>query len=475
MTKINPSIFRTYDIRGIYPEELNEDVAFSLTAAFVDLYPFPKKIVVAWDTRKSSPILADSIIKALFKAGKEVINLGIAPDPLFYFSIFHYKFDGGIMISGSHNPKEYNGLTFHIRKPGKEMSEDVIGKELEKLKTIAMENIGLKKEFIRSGGELANFNPTEDYINYIIKKISLKRPLKIIIDSANGACGYLPERVFKRLGCGVETLYGEFDGNFPHHLPDPYEEENLKDLKNKVIEEKADIGFAYDTDGDRVALIDNQGRVVSGDNCLLILAKNALKKKKGPIVHDMRVSKSFLDGMEKQGVKTYFCTSHHNAIIDKIVKTGAVFGGEITLHFLFPLDYYLCDEAIFASLKLAEIVSMHKDFAKYIDSLPHYFTSPEIFIESSDEEKFKIIDNLKKELKKNNYDFIDIDGARINFKHGWALARAANTTPIIKCRFEGETKGHLIEIEKEALRIFKKVGIPITKKVYLELNLPFKL
>lgn len=471
MTKINPSIFRTYDIRGIYPEELNEDAAFSIAAAFAELYPFSKKIVVARDTRKSSPILTENIIKALVERGKEVINLDIAPDPLFYFSIFHYKFDGGIMISGSHNPKEYNGLTFHIRKSGKEMSEDVIGKELEKLKTIAMGNIGFKKEFPKSGGKLTNFNPTEDYINYITKKISLKRPLKIIIDSANGACGYLPERVFKKFDCEVETLYGEFNGNFPHHLPDPYEEENLKDLKNKVRKEKADMGFAYDTDGDRVALIDNQGKVVSGDNCLLLLAKNALKKKKGPIIHDMRVSKAFLDEMRKEDVKTYFCTSHHNAIIDKIVKTGAVFGGEITLHFLFPLDYYLCDEAIFASLKLAEIVSQHRDFAKYIDSLPHYFTSPEIFIESTDKEKFKIIDNLKKYLKENNYDFIDIDGARINFKHGWALARAANTTPIIKCRFEGDTKAHLIEIEKEALWIFKKVGIPITEKVYQELNL----
>jgi len=466
---INPNIFRAYDIRGIYPDDLNETVVSQIARAVCYLYPEAQKIVVSHDPRLSSLPLVKAIIKSLLEGGKEVIDIGIAPDPLFYFSIFHYRFDGGIQISGSHNPPEYNGLTLHIRKPGKDISEDIIGEDLEEIKKEVVK--AKKHQLLKGKGRITTFDPTEDYINYLTTHIRLKRPLKIIIDSGNGACGFLPEKVFRKLGCQVETLYGEFDGTFPHHLPDPYQEENLKDIKKGVLEKKADLGFAYDADGDRVAPIDNYGRMVGGDFCLLMLAQQALQKKKGPIAHCMRVSKAFLDEMEKQGVKTYFCISHHNAIIKKIIETGAVFGGEITLHFLFPQDYYLCDDALFSSLKLAEIASNHKDFARNVDGLPRYYASPEIFIDSTDKEKFKIIENLQKYLRERNFKFIDIDGARINFLHGWALARAANTTPIIKCRFEGNTKEDLIEIEKKALEIFKKVGIKVTKKTYQELGL----
>lgn len=467
--RINPNIFRAYDIRGVYPSELSVEAASRIALAYGILYPKAKKIAVARDPRLSSPHLVKAITKSLLALGKRVVSLGIAPDPLFYFSIFHDHFDGGIMISGSHNPKEHNGLTLHIRKPEKEISEDLIGEDLEEVKklVISAKKIGTADK----EGKAVVLNPAQNYVDYITKKAVLKRPLKIVIDSGNGSVGFLAEKVFKKLGCQAKTIYGEFDGKFPHHMPDPYEDENIKDIKKMVLREKADLGFAYDSDGDRVAVIDNLGRVVEGDFCLLMLAKQALQKKKGPIVHDMRVSKAFLDEMEKMGVKTYFSISHHNAVINKIIETGAVFGGEITLHFLFPLDYYLCDDAIFASLKLAEVASGYQNFASYIDKLPRYHASPEVFIDTPDEKKFKIIKNLQKYLRKNNYDFIDIDGARINFPHGWALARAANTTPIIKCRFEGDTKENLTEIEKKALKIFKEAGIPVNQKSYQELGL----
>lgn len=467
--KINPNIFRAYDIRGIYPQDLNEEISQRIVLAYINLYPWAKKIIIARDPRLSSPSLTKAIVNTLVSTGKEVIDIGIAPDSLFYFSIFHYHFDGGIMVSGSHNPKEYNGLTLHIRKPGKEISEDVTGEDLGKIKEETMRP--KEPQILKEKGKITVFDPSKDYINYLTVRINLKKPLKIIIDSGNGSCGFLPEKIFKKLSCQAKTIYGEFDGNFPHHLPDPYQEKNVKDIKKQVLEKKADLGFAYDGDGDRVALIDNQGRIVDGDFCLFILARQALQKQKGPVVHDMRVSKAFLDEMEKQGVKTHFSVSHHNAVIDKIIETKAIFGGEVTLHFFFPIDYYLCDDAIFASFKLAEIASEYKDFAQYIDTLPRYQASPEVFIDSTDEEKFKIIENLQKYLRENNYDFIDVDGARINFPNGWALARAANTTPIIKCRFEGNTKEDLIEIEKKSLDIFKKVGIPVTKKTYQELGL----
>jgi len=467
--KINPNIFRAYDIRGIYPQELNKEAATRIATAFANLYPQAQKIVVSRDPRLSSPLLAEAIIDSLMRAGKEVIDIGIASDPLFYFSIFHKQLDGGIQISGSHNPKQYNGLTLHVRKPGKNISEDIIREDLEKIKEWALKE---KTPKITHGkGRVIGLDPAQDYISYVAKRVSLKRPLKIVVDSGNGSVGYLPEIALKKLGCRVETLYGDFDGNFPHHLPDPYLEENLLDIKKRVSEKKAHLGFAFDADGDRVALIDNRGRTISGDFCLLMLTREVLKIEKGPIVHCMRVSKAFLDEMAEQGIRTYFSVSHHNAVIEKIIEKKAIFGGEITLHFLFPLDYYLYDDAIFSALKLAEIASQYRDVANYVDSLPRYFASPEVFIDTPDEEKFRIIEELQKHLRKNNFDFIDVDGARINFSRGWALARASNTSPMIKCRFEGETKDDLIEIEKKALEIFKKIGIPVTKKTYQELGL----
>ncbi len=464
MDKINQNIFRAYDIRGLFPKDLNSWVAAKIMLAFADLYPEAKKIVVAHDTRKSSPLLARSISKALAREGREVVFLGTAPDPLFYFSIFHYGFDAGVVISGSHNPRQYNGLTsLFVKGKG-----DLALKELEEVKNLALQE---RKTKIKKQGKIIKFNPEQDYIAYVIKKICLKKPLKVLLDSGNGAMGYLPEKVFKRLGCQVKTIYGNFDGSFPNHLPDPYERKNRLAAKKAVLEGKFDIGFVYDGDGDRVAAIDNLGRSVNGDFCFLMLARQALEKHHGPIVHDMRISKAFLDEMKKRKIKTYFSVSHHSAIIKKIMQTKAIFGGEVTMHFLFPKDYYLCDEALFASLKLAEIASGQKDFASYVDSLPRYPISPEVFIPCPDDKKFEVIKNLQRLLRKEKYDFIDVDGARINFAHGWALCRAANSTPIIKIRFEADTKENLAEIEKKSLALFKKAGVPIGQKAYKDLGL----
>jgi len=256
MAKINQNIFRAYDIRGIYPRDLNGKVASKIALALIDLYPNIQKVVLAHDTRKSSLPLSQAISNALVKEGKEVIFLGTAPDPLFYFSIFHYGFDAGIMISGSHNPRQYNGITLHVKKKG-----DIVEKNLEAIKNLVLKE---RKAKIKKQGRVVIFNPEKDYLNYVAEKINLKKPLKVLIDSGNGAMGYLPEKVFKRLGCRVKTIYGEFDGSFPHHLPDPYEEKNRIDAEKAVLKGKFDIGFVYDGDGDRVIAIDNLGRPVTG-------------------------------------------------------------------------------------------------------------------------------------------------------------------------------------------------------------------
>ncbi len=321
-------------------------------------------------------------------------------------------------------------------------------------------SVGKTAESVK--GKVIELDQSQEYIDYIASRVKISRPLKIVLDAGNGACGYLPEKLFKRLGCEVLTIYGEFDGNFPHHLPDPYVEANRKDLEAKVLETGADVGFMYDTDGDRVGIIDNRGRAANGDDTLLVLARQAVARKTGPVVHCMRASKAFIDDMKRLGATTIFSVSHHNAIRENVKKHNAVFGGEITFHYAFPQDYYLVDDAIFASVKLAQAVASHSDFAAYVDSLPRYFASPELNVACADDVKFGVIENLQKYLRANNYDFIDVDGARINFENGWALARCSNTAPVIKCKFEGQTPEALKEIEQKSLKIFTDCGIPIT-------------
>lgn len=460
---INPEIFRTYDIRGIYPDSFNENAIARITRAYLHLWPQVKKIVVSHDPRLSSPSLAKTVIEEITKTGRDVIYIGISPDSLFYFSLFRHKFDGGFQISGSHNDKRYNGLSLSIRKEKEPV--DIIKKDLERIKNLVLSGREIRVKRLKKGkGRIIRKDFSKEYIEYVSKKVRLERPLKIVVDSGNGSEGFLPERLFKKLGCKVKTIYGEFNGDFPHHLPNPYDPKNLKDLLREVKKEKADVGFAFDSDGDRVTPIDDKGRIVTGDQCMIILAREEVMRKKGPVIHCMRASLAFLEDMRKLGVKTYFSVSHHSAIIKNIKKKRAVFGGEITYHFLFPLDYYLCDDALFASLKIARIASLHYPLSEYIDSLPHYFPSPEIFIPSADEDKFEAIERLKKVIKKKGIKFISIDGARINWENGWSLFRASNTEPLIKCRFEGKTKKDLKEIKRKSLNLLResKIKIPVS-------------
>lgn len=459
---IKDNIFRGYDIRGTYPDELNEGAVYWTTKAFCELYPASRKVVLARDPRPSSPALADAARKAFLEAGREVIDLGIAPDPLWYFCIMHYGNDGGLMISGSHNPSHHNGLTYHGRTNINTDSEELMGEALQELKRAAQL---LETENVAGGeltGKLTESDPSQEYIDYIAAKIKFKRPLKIVLDTGNGACGYLPEKLFKKLGCEVETMFGDFDGTFPNHMPDPYVAANRAALEKRVKETGADMGFIYDTDGDRVGIIDHRGRAANGDDTLLVLARQALAQKTGPVVHCMRASKAFIDDVRARGGQPLFSVSHHNAIREKVKKHNAVFGGEITFHYAFPLDYYLVDDAVFASVKLAQVASEQEDFAAYVDSLPRYFASPELNVDCADDVKFAVIKTLQNYLRQNGYDFIDIDGARINFDNGWALARASNTAPVIKCKFEGKTLEALIEIERKALKIFAACGLPVT-------------
>lgn len=466
--KINPYIFRAYDIRGLYPSDLNEAVAYKIGLAFGNLFKSPQKIVVGRDCRLSSTSLKNALVKGLQDSGKDIIDLGEVPTPVFYFGIVHYKKDGGLMITASHLGKEYNGIKIQEKK-----AIPIIGETgIYKMRDMILEN-KLKK--IKRKNKIVKKNIVPDYIDYLSSKIKLSRSLKIILDTGNGACGDIPERIFRKLGCEVFTLYKEPDGRFPNHQPDPHDEKNFKDLQKEVIKKGADFGLLYDGDGDRVGLVDEKGRIISADFILMMLARQALEKKKGNIVYEIRVSKALFEDAKKHGGKVFLSKIGHAYVLLEILKRKAIFGGEFTGHLYFNYCYYPYDDGIFAGLKLAEFISyLPTKLSEYINTLPRYYASPEIFIESTDEEKFKLIEKLQRYLKKQKFNFINIDGARINFEKGWALIRASNTSPYLKCRFEGDTKEDLMKIEKKSLEIFKKVGIPITKKTYQKLGLSIK-
>jgi phosphomannomutase/phosphoglucomutase len=454
MSKINPYMYREYDIRGIYPD-LNYDSSYKTALAYHKVLPDIKTVVIGQDVRASSDEVKKGFIDGLVAVGIRVTDIGTVPIPVVLFANIHYHYDGGIMITGSHNPKEYTGIKIH--KAG---ACPVYGEELHQIRDCVLNN---DLPVANRQGSIEEKNVLDEYIQHTIKNIKISKPLKIVIDVGNGVCGYLPEKIFKKSGCRVKTLYGEFDSNFPHHLPDPYEPKNLQDLIVEVKKEKADLGFAYDGDGDRTGFIDNQGNIMTGNDILLMLARKTLEKYQGAIVCETRTSLAFLEEMAKLGARVIFSVGFHTAILNNIVAhKDAVFGGETTGHIYFPRENYLYDDAIFASLKLAEIASEQTDFTGYINSLPRYVKTPELFIDSDDAKKKQLVENFIELVKKKQLEFIDVDGARVVFPKGWASVRMSNTTPLIKAIFEGKTQKDLKEIVDQILPMMTEAGIELS-------------
>jgi phosphomannomutase/phosphoglucomutase len=461
--KIDKTIFRRYDIRGKYPAELNEEAAYSVALAFSNLFPEVKTVAVGGDARKTTPAIKEAVIKGLIDGGKEVIDVGIEITPVVYFGVCHYGYDAGIVITGSHLESIYNGIKIVLKNSTPTRPDDYNN---------IMEYI-LEDKFSKSSklGSVAKKNIENEYIKYIEEKIKLEKPLKIIIDCGNGTAEYLPERIFKDLGCEVETIFAEQDDTAPNHMPDPHQYENMQDLRKKVLETGADLGIGFDGDGDRAGFIDKSGYILTGDDLLMIFSMDALRKKKGPIAADSRVSMALIKEVEKQGQRVEMAVGYHAAVLAKIIEVGAIFGGEMTFHFYFPLDFYMTDDAIFAALKLAKILSEQKDFIEFVKNLPRYATSEEIFIEFPDTQKYQTVDAFTKMVKDRGLDVIDVDGARINFENGWGIVRPSNTSPFIKVKFEGKTRDDLLDVSKRMIGLMEEANIIMPEEEKKKLGL----
>lgn len=450
---LNPNIFRTYDIRGIANIDLTDEIVYKLGKAYgtyiITNYPaLPAgrqlpitnyRVGVGRDVRLSSSRIANSLIRGILDTGVDVVDLGMVPTPVLYFSIFHYNYDGGIMVTGSHNPKEYNG--FKILR-GK---ETIYGDEIQRLKKL------MESENFRTGkGKLLKKNPVNDYIDLVTSKISIKRSKHFIIDAGNGTCGPLADRIFKTLNCHIECLYCEPDGRFPNHLPDPTIPDYMDDLIQRVLHTKAHFGIGYDGDGDRIGVVDEKGNIIWGDKLLAIFAKDVLKRHPGAsIIFEVKCSEGLIEYIKSLGGKPLMWKTGHSLIKAKMKEEKAPLAGEMSGHMFFADKYYGYDDAMYASIRLLEILSQEeKPLSEIVSEIPYYYSTPEIRVDSNDEIKFKVVDRLKLYFKEH-YPIIDIDGVRIKFPDGWGLVRASNTQPILVLRFEAKTKEKLEKIQKE--------------------------
>jgi len=451
---IDSTIFRMYDIRGEVDKNFTEEVVNAIGRAYAiylkDKFgERPLTVSVGRDIRLHSEKLEDALISGILSEGVNVVDLGICPTPVLYFSLFNLSVDGGIMITGSHNPPEFNGMKVCIGK------ETIYGEEIQKLYKI-VKSFPTRTE--NKKGELSYFDILSKYKNFLLTEFKeIKQytySVSIAVDSGNGCAGIFVPQVLKELGIKVFELYSEPDGNFPNHHPDPTLVETLATLQNTVKDNNLDFGIAYDGDVDRLGVIDERGNVVYGDRLTYIFAKDILKTHpKGKIIGEVKCSKTLFDGIEKLGGIPILSPVGHSLIKKKMKEEGALLAGEMSGHIFFNDRYFGYDDAIYATLRLIEIFAKEKSknnnfkFRDLLKDLPNVYVSPEIRIDCNENEKFALVEQFLTKYKEKFPNLADkiqnvitIDGVRIEFPDGWGLIRASNTQPVLVMRFEALTK-----------------------------------
>jgi len=435
---MNPGIFREYDIRGITGKDLTEtDVtAIGMGVGTYLAQHGCQKITVGRDCRVSSDVYARKVIEGLRSTGCHVTDIGICSTPVLYFSIPHLKQEGGVMVTASHNPAEYNGFKLCIG------SDSIHGEEIQKIRRIIDE-----KAFEMGAGNLSAVEVTADYQTVIEKNINIAQPLKVGIDAGNGTAGVVAVPLIKRLGCKVYDLYCEMDGTFPNHEADPTVLKNMQDLIGLVKDKGLDVGIGYDGDGDRIGVIDEKGNIVFGDKLLIIFAREILSRKPGAtIISEVKCSHTMYADIEKHGGRAIMWKTGHSLIKAKMKVEKAELAGEMSGHMFFADRYYGFDDAVYASCRLLEILSNSgRKISEILADVPKTFTTPEIRVDCPDEKKFGIVQKVTAHFRER-YNVIDIDGVRILFDDGWGLVRASNTQPALVLRFEAMTEGRLKEI-----------------------------
>ncbi len=432
---INPDIFRQYDIRGKVDTDLTEETVSVLGRAFGAHLAGAgaHRVSLASDNRLSSDAFRRIIGEELSKSGLDVIDYGVIPTPVFYSTLFTADVGGGVMITGSHNPPEFNG--FKIARG----RSTIYGDEIQEIREIAETG-----RFTVGKGGVEQGEAVSAYVDHLTDNISLGRRVRIAVDCGNGTGGIVVPGLLDRFDIDYKCLFCEPDGGFPNHHPDPTVVEYLQDLIETVRRGGYEGGIAYDGDADRIGVIDEKGEIIWGDRLLIIFARDILASNPGArVVFEVKCSQALVDAVEKAGGVPIMWKTGHSLIKSKMREEKALLGGEMSGHIFFADRYFGFDDAIYASLRLIEIMSRHEGtLSSLLEDVPVYFTTPEIRLESTDREKFQVVEKIGGYFK-DKYRVIDIDGVRVVFPDGWGLVRASNTQPVLVLRFEASSQAGL--------------------------------
>jgi len=436
---VNLQIFREYDIRGVVDQDFPPLVVESLGQA-IGTYLLSKgkqRITLGRDVRLSSDQLSSDLSRGLIKAGLHIVDIGVCPTPVLYFSIRHLGAEGGVMITGSHNPPEFNGFKVCVGP------DTIYGEEIQEIGKIMEASRYSEKE-----GSLESASIIPAYHEYVRSNIRLAAPIKVVIDAGNGTAGLVAPALFRALGCEVIPLYCDPDGNFPNHHPDPTIPENLEDLRRRVLEEKAPLGVAFDGDGDRIGILDDKGQILWGDRIMVLFSRAVLREHPGAaIISEVKSSNILYNDIAKHGGRPIMWKTGHSLIKNKMKEEHALLAGEMSGHIFFADRYFGYDDAIYAACRMFEILTKeNKPLSELLVDLPQTCATPEIRVECPDDVKFKIVEEAAKYFR-TLYDVIDVDGVRVVFPDGWGLVRASNTQPVIVMRFEADTPERVREIQ----------------------------
>ena len=451
---LNENIFRAYDIRGIAYTDLSKDVVINIGRAIARKVKKnnQNQLIIGRDGRNSSPDMASFLKSGISQEGCNIIDLGIVPTPALYFATYKLESNCAIMITGSHNPSNYNGFKIVIN------NKALSAEEIQEIKYSILDEY-------RTPVKLQNIEENQiqildRYLKSIVNNIHLKKPLNIVIDCGNGAASVIAKEVFEKLGCNVKPLFCKLDGNFPNHHPDPSKEENMKDLVSEVKRTSADLGLAFDGDADRLGVVSSSGEIISADRQMILFSQDVLRGSKGGnIVFDVKCSKLLPQAIREKGGNPIISKTGHSFIKNKIQEVNALLGGEMSGHIFFNDRWPGFDDGIYAGARLLEIISQSNEDP--LQTIPKLFATPEINIEVTDSNKFQIVEKFKSNFKIKKTEIITIDGIRVEFKNGWGLLRASNTSAILVLRFEADSKNALNEISD----IFKKELGKIDKKL----------
>ncbi len=439
---MNPNIFREYDIRGIVGEHLTEGTVTTLAKAIGTFFRIngAKRIAIGYDARASSPLFCDLLTAGFNQTGCDVILIGMVPTPVLYHTVFTKDVDGGVMITGSHNPPDHNGFKICLGKA------TLFGSQIQEIKEIA---IGC--DFAMGSGSVETIDVLDDYCRDIVSRTDLgPRKLKAVIDAGNGMGGVTAVPVYRELGIEMIELFTEPDSTFPNHHPDPTVTENLNDLISAVKANKADIGIAFDGDGDRIGVVDENGRIIWGDELMILFSRSILAERPGStIIAEVKCSQTLFDDIRSHGGTPVMWKAGHSLIKAKMKETGAALAGEMSGHMFFADRFYGFDDATYAGARVLEILSK-KDLplSAMLADIPKTFSTPELRVDCPDETKFDVVAKIA-DYFSVDHEVITIDGARILFENGWGLVRASNTQAILVLRFEANSEQDLAAIRDE--------------------------